>query len=293
MTGRLSVSDTKVAAKRGLGRIYRVCGGGSPTKLARVLMYHSIVSEFRPDPEQMTTPLSLFREQMAYLAANGYRVVEAMDLIECLRGGQPIPQKTLVLTFDDGYCDNLELALPVLQQYRFPATVFFVTAALEGRLDQVGTGWGGTYLRWEQAREMLASRLITAGCHSATHRRLAGLDPDSLVEETEGAKRRLEDCLAAPVTLFAYPFGAYGAWDSSARTAVEAAGFTGAFTTVFGAIGAEADRFLLRRSRISWCERIPDFELLLQGGYDWYAYLQRCQAHPAHGVPPVRPRVSA
>jgi peptidoglycan/xylan/chitin deacetylase (PgdA/CDA1 family) len=290
--GRLSVSEAKVAAKRSVSRLYQVCGGGAPGEAVRVLMYHSIAPQFRHDPEQMTTPISLFREQMAYLAANGYRVVEASDIVERLRHGQPIPRRTIVLTFDDGYADNLELALPVLQQHRFPATVFFVTAALDGRLNRVHTGWDGTYLGWEQAREMLATGLIAAGCHSATHRRIAGLDPDRLAEETEGAKRRLEDRLGGSVFLFAYPFGAYDAWDRAARTAVEAAGFAGAFTTVFGANTEETDRFLLRRSRVSWCERIPEFELLLQGGYDWYAFVQRCQARPTRFSSSANHRVS-
>lgn len=140
---------------------------------------------------------------------------------------------------------------------------------------------------------MVASGLITAGCHSATHRRLAGLDPGSLAAETQGARRSLEDGLGAPVELFAYPFGAFDAWDAAARAAVEAAGFAGAFTTVFGSIGAGADRFLLRRSRISWCEGISEFELLLQGGYDWYAVVQRWQARRHPVGPSAGERVSA
>jgi peptidoglycan/xylan/chitin deacetylase (PgdA/CDA1 family) len=215
---------------------------------------------------------------MAYLASNGYRVVDAAEVVGQLRRGEPVPPKTVLLTFDDGYADNLYLALPVLQEYGFPATVFFMTAALDGRDEGVQTGWGGTYLRWYQAREMLATGLIKPGCHSATHRKLSMLGGDELCEETLGAKKRLEGQLGSRVELFAYPFGCHDAWNGTVREAVVSAGFAGAFTSVFGANRAGADCFLLRRLRVSWVDDIPEFDLLLRGGYDWYALVQRCQA---------------
>jgi peptidoglycan/xylan/chitin deacetylase (PgdA/CDA1 family) len=282
----LTVAKAKMAAKRAMSRLYKTFQAGGGKHALRCLMYHSIVAEPLNDPDQMTTPLGLFRDQMAHLASQGYRVADAADVVGRLRRGEPIQSKTVVLTFDDGYADNLHLALPVLQEHGFSATVFFVTSALDGRIEHAYTGWKGRYLGWDEARELLATGVMKAGCHSRTHRRLRGLPPDELREETLGAKRRMEDRLGCAVDLFAYPFGAYNACDGTVRVAVEQAGFAGAFTTIFGANEAEADCFWLRRSRISWCEDIPEFDLLLGGGYDWYALVQWCQARRSRASRP-------
>lgn len=204
---------------------------------------------------------------MAFLAGEGYRVEPAEEIVRRLARGEPLQPKTVLLTFDDGFSDNCDLALPVLRKHRFPATVFLVS-------ERVG---GDGRLTWSQAREMQASGWIRFGCHSATHRSLAGLPPPALREETEGARRTLQERLGAEIPLFAYPFGSYRSWNGAVRAAVEEAGFLAAFTSVFGFNTASSDRFLLRRSRVSWCDEIPEFRRLLRGAYDWYALAQRVQ----------------
>jgi peptidoglycan/xylan/chitin deacetylase (PgdA/CDA1 family) len=216
----------------------------------------------------MKTPVGLFEEQMAFLVENGYRVEDSREVVRQLREGEPLNPKTVILTFDDGFEDAYTLALPVLRKYRFPATLFLIgcTSSKKGHLS-VG-----------QLKEMRREGLLQFGCHGLTHRRLRGLSEEDLREETLGARRRLEDALGDPIELFAYPFGSYGSWGRAARVAVERAGFLGGFTSVFGAISGSSDRFLLRRSRVSWCNRVADFDRLLKGGYDWYAFLQRLQS---------------
>ena len=233
---------------------------------------------------QMTTPVGLFQEQMSFLADNGYHVKEATEVVKRLGAGELLAPKTIILTFDDGFANNYHLAFPILVKHRFPATVFLLTASLDREPEGLHNTWVEEYLIWEQVREMQESGLIRFGCHSATHRRLSELPEDELRKETEGAKRRLEDGLGRPVELFAYPFGAYGSWDETVKRAVERAGFLGAFTTIFGLNTPASDRFLLKRSRISWCDDIPEFDRLLQGSYDWYAFIQRLQAPPARYV---------
>lgn len=267
----------RVLAKRGLSRAMQALVPRTPDVGFRCLSYHSIVAEAKDDPAQMTTPLDLFEEQMAFLAANGYHVEDASEVVKWLSLGAPLAPKTVLLTFDDGFADNYHLALPILHKYRFPATIFLITAALDGERGRLHNPWFGEYLSWAQVREMQASGLIHFGCHSATHRNLRGLPEDALGEETQGAKLRLEDGLGRAVKLFAYPLGSYGSWDQAVRGAAERAGFLGAFTTIFGFNTALSDPFLLKRSRVSWCDRIPEFDRLLQGAYDWYAFIQLLQ----------------
>ena len=270
-------ASLKMQAKRWLSRLVWASGYRRRHGL-RCLCYHSIVPDQQHDAQQMTTPVSLFRRQMQCLADGGYRVEDAATAVRQLAAGTLPDPKTVVLTFDDGFADNYRLAFPVLRDYRFPATIFLISSALKGEYAQLRNRWEGEYLAWGQVHEMQASGLIQFGCHSATHRNLRGLSADILREEIVGAKRDLEGGLGRSVELFAYPFGSFGSWDTTSRSAVEDAGFLGAFTAVAGFNTISEDRFLLRRTRVSWVDEVHEFARLLQGAYDWYALIQRLQA---------------
>ena len=247
-------------------------GGGT-----QCLMYHSIVRSEERDPRQLTVSVGLLARQLEYLRDNGYRVEEAAALVTRPQGARASDRRSVALTFDDGYANN-SLALPLLQDFGYRATIFLVADVLAGRLRPEGSV---SYLDVAQAREMLASGVVSFGCHSASHRNLRGLSGRELEEETVGAKQRIEDALGAPVNLFAYPFGSFDAWNGRVRDAVEQAGFAGAFTSIYGANIPGRDPFLLRRSRVSWAEEVRAFRRLLSGGYDWLAAVQWLQARRA------------
>ena len=267
----------KVRARQSLARIIDALGFRSRAAGVRCLSYHSIVETDQRDASQMTTPLSLFRQQLERLADRGYRVERAAAVVAQLRRGVAVDARTIVLTFDDGFLNNYRLAFPLLREFGMPATFFVITAALNGEPGALHNPWAEDYMGWDEAREMQASGLVDFGCHTATHWNLRGLPDATLREETDGAKRALERGLGRPVTLFAYPFGSYGAWDAAAVDAVGGAGFAGAFTTVFGVNTPSTDRLLLKRTRVSWTDGIPEFDRLLRGAYDWYALVQRAQ----------------
>jgi peptidoglycan/xylan/chitin deacetylase (PgdA/CDA1 family) len=166
----------------------------------------------------------------------------------------------------------------VLDEFGFRATMFVVASAIEGRADRMRNGYAGPYLEAAEARELVASGRVRFGAHGLSHIRLRGLDAQALWEETAGAKARLEDALGVAVGLYAYPFGSYDSWDDPARSAVEGAGYDGAFTSIVGPLNASNDVFLLPRARVSWTEDRSGFGALLAGAYDWYAWWQRAQA---------------
>lgn len=260
------MADLKNSLKRSLGSASRLLFR-PPAQAVRCLMYHAIVRNGPLDPGQQNTPLKLFEEQLAFLAENDYRVIAGSRLVSGILRGEPFPPKSVCLTFDDGDRSLYELAFPVLERFRVPATAFLIAEPV-GKEARV---------TWDEVRGMQSTPWLEIGCHSLTHRVLKGLPPDDLSRQTAGAKRRMEDHLRKPVPLFAYPFGSFGSWDRKTLSAVEQAGFQGAFTSVFGLTTARAHPFLLRRCRVSWRQEIPDFRMLLEGAYDWYAGVQRLQ----------------
>lgn len=247
----------------------------------RCLVYHHVVGVEEHDPGELTVSASLLGRQCAYLRDHGFKVTDAATVVRSMRLGKEPEARSVVLTFDDGYTDTRANALPVLERFRYPATVFIVADALVDHAHPVPEK---SYLDVAQARAMVAGGLMTVGCHGATHSNLRGLSDDALRRETAGAKQRIEDALGTPVTLFAYPFGSYDAWDARVRDAVEEAGFEAAFTSVAGPNTARTDPFLLLRSRVSWAEELPYFGRLLTGAYDWHARWQRLRARRSGGV---------
>ena len=269
----------KLALKRTLVRAWSQLP--RPSAGSRCLMYHSVVASEERDPGEMNVPVTLFEHQLEFLRDAGYVLEDAADAAARIRSGNEPDPKSVTLTFDDGYEDNHRLALPVLERFGYRATVFLVADAfLPPRIRPVA---GATYLDLSQAREMLASGLISFGCHGATHRNLRELSEAEVDRETRGARIRLEDALGVPITLFAYPFGSFDAWDERTRRAVRRAGFVAAYTSIVGPNTARRDVTQLRRSRMSWAEDVASLSRLLHGGYDWYAAVQWLSAVTPRG----------
>ena len=171
-------------------------------KSIRTLVYHNVTDNFVPDEwQQMTTPRDLFEEQMRYLAENGYKTLSAYEMYKSLVGETEIPSKSICITFDDGYKDNYRNAFPILEKYELKATIF-ITADFVGKKDA-----SEEYLTWQDIIEMRKSGEFEIGCHSLSHRNLAGLESEDLTEEIGRAKRITEDKIDGKINVFAYPFG--------------------------------------------------------------------------------------
>ena len=150
-------------------------------------------------------------------------------------------RKGIAVTFDDGYREVMEHALPVLTELKIPAT-FFLVAGAAGGTDAWYRG-EERILDWKEARELV--RLGHAvGSHGLTHAPLTELAPRERDREISVSKKALEDRLGIPVTRLAYPQGRF---DSAVIDAVQAAGYEEAWATESG----DGSRFQRRRFRVS------------------------------------------
>jgi len=93
-----------------------------------VLMYHSIVNG---KGNSNCLPIETFEEQMKYLKDNGYHTISLTDLYKYFMRAEPIPEKSVVLTFDDGYENNYSIMFPIIKKYKFKATIFVITSHID------------------------------------------------------------------------------------------------------------------------------------------------------------------
>jgi peptidoglycan/xylan/chitin deacetylase (PgdA/CDA1 family) len=210
-----------------------------------VLTYHRVIPE-KPtketDPNRIAVSADQFRAQLRWLRRFGFRTLALDRYVELLYAGAPVPGRHFAITFDDGYRDNLTLALPILQEFGFTATIFMVA-------DEIGG-----LNRWDDGREALltAEELrqlrragITIGAHTCRHVHLPKVPRDEAQKEIGNSKRQIEDALQEPIFLFAYP---YGESDRETEQMVAAAGFRAAFSTDRAPADHQTDFYRLRRA---------------------------------------------
>jgi peptidoglycan/xylan/chitin deacetylase (PgdA/CDA1 family) len=196
-----------------------------------ILMYHSIGSAAHSRKyRRFVVPRDRFADQLDGLVAAGMQTITAGELVTAATSGKvnDIPDRAVVLTFDDAFADFESEALPALLERRMVATVFVPTAFIGRRaswLDVIGEGHR-RHLGESQLRAARAAG-IECGAHSHCHPQLDRLgSPYDLTDEVGRPRRILEDLLNEPVTTFAYPFGYHS---GAVRRAVADAGYAGAF----------------------------------------------------------------
>ncbi len=191
------------------------------------LMYHKIG---QPPPGSRLKPLWVsaaeFRQQMQYLKTNGYTALTFADLRDAEQGKKPMPPKPVLVTFDDGYANNYELAYPVLKELGLKGNIFLVYETMDHHNawhDPASEPWI-PMLTWAQIREMQDSGVMEMGSHTMRHRNLPQIPLDEVCWELQESKRRLEDKLGREMVGFAYPYGA-GAYVPEVRQATREAGY--------------------------------------------------------------------
>ena len=193
-----------------------------------ILTYHRLLKESsnqHSDPKRITVSQAQFRSHLAWLKRRGYRSLSLKDYPQMLREGRKPPEKSFAITFDDGYTEVLTLALPILRDMGYTATVFAVAGQMGG-----SNAWDdsrASLLTAEQYRQWQKSGM-TIGAHTLSHVRLPQSTLAVARMEITESKRRLELALGQAVSLFAYP---YGESNPTVETMVKEAGFTAAFAT--------------------------------------------------------------
>lgn len=213
-----------------------------------VLMYHYIrvnpVAYDRMGFNLSVTPAD-FAAQMDWLARNGYHPITFAELHGYLNGQRGLPNRPVILTFDDGYADFYTTALPILRAHDFSAVAYVVSGFM---------GWPG-YMTPAQVVEADRSG-IEIGAHTVNHVDLSKQSPDGLHYQLTASKAALEQLLGHPVLSLCYPSGRF---NPTVAAAAENAGYRDATTTRWGSFRNLAGRYFWDRLRVSGGETLDQF----------------------------------
>ncbi len=219
-------------------------GGLSSTGIQSIpiLTYHRFAENCS---SPMCMPKTTFNLQMKYLKENGYHVITAEELLAFLEYRQGLPQKSVLITLDDGYRSVYNIAYPILKEYGFTATLFIYTSFV---------GASKMAITWNQLKEM-QSQGFTIGSHTIYHSDLTKpkegeTEPEFMArikEELYGSKKIIDKKLEQDTYIIAYPFGYY---DPISIQTAKRAGYKMAMSVKRGGNPFFANPMALRRDQI-------------------------------------------
>lgn len=223
----------------GLGLMLMAPAYVSAAEHATIVLYHHISTS---TPESTSVPPDKFREQMEYLRSDGYNVMALPELLTALQNRQQLPDKTVAITFDDGYSSIFDTAFPLLQEYGFPFTVFINTQPINDHLKG--------YMTWTQIKAM-ADADVTIANHMVNHPHMTDgalneSDTDRVTRfraELLQAQTEIEQQTGQDHRFMAYPYGEY---DIAVKDMLAEVGFIG-LGQQSGAVGFDSDFLALPR----------------------------------------------
>ena len=220
-----------------------------------VLMYHEI-ADVTATPSKLAVAPEVFADQVAYLSDAGFTALTAGELAGILEDGRgQLPERPVVLTFDDGYGDFYDHALPLLKQHEMTGTVFATTGwiGLDGKAKRM--------LNWREIDEVIQYG-VEIGAHTIKHPQLDQLTGRQLREELSVSKKLLEDKLGQAVPGLAYPFGYSNA---RVREMARELGYTYGYAVGNSLTTGAADHFALPRLTVRRGTSMDEFRRMVSG----------------------------
>jgi peptidoglycan/xylan/chitin deacetylase (PgdA/CDA1 family) len=214
-------------------------------------------------------PPRVFRRGMARLHENGYRTINFLETVDFMRLRKPFPERSFVITFDDGYESVYDQAFPILQDYGMTATIF-LTVGERRRLkpgERLPSLEGRPMLSWKEIEEMKQCG-ITFGAHTLTHPDLTDLPQEQIEKEICDSKAVIENAVNTPVSCFAYPYGRY----NDRVREITRKYFACACSDTLGLITAESDLYALKRVDAYYLRTDRLFDVMLTRWFPRYIW---------------------
>jgi peptidoglycan/xylan/chitin deacetylase (PgdA/CDA1 family) len=243
----------------------------------RIIYYHSINTNLplSHNPETL-------ERHLKWLSENNYTGLRLSELPCVIQEPNFESKRYVLITFDDGYADNVDIGLPILNSYGFKAT-FFVVAGMVHEKTRSNSDMGHMLYPGRQMMTYGDLRKLTdcgmeVGSHGWTHQQTTRIDKGSrlsLAGELEKSRQLLEEIINHPVLSFSYPNGQRGAFSQETRNQIIQAGYHCAATTMWGTLCRSADLFSLPRCEITVADSTDEFEKRMTGRRDYLCLISR------------------
>ena len=232
------------------------------------LTFHDVVSDGHTTPGKGDAFYRIkageFESLLSQLRTLGYQTASSRQFRAWQQGQETLPERTVVLTFDDGYASHFEVVAPLLVRYHFSGTFFIAT-------DLVGAPG---HMTWEQLRKLVFLGM-EIGSHGMSHEPLTALPSELLQAELSDSKAILEQRLGIPIRAIAAP---RGFWNREVAGAVAQAGYEAAWVSTIGTNGSETSALALRRVVVRWPFSAQRLVAMVEGwqpSFWWAASHQR------------------
>jgi peptidoglycan/xylan/chitin deacetylase (PgdA/CDA1 family) len=235
-----------------------------------ILVFHRVTDAVPPDG--LTVATAYFRAFCRKLERE-FKVVSLAEIFRLVNQGEPLPPRTLAITFDDSYQECLSAA-HILADHRLPACFFLPTSYIESQRPFDPEYPHLTNLNWGEVREIV--RLgHEIGSHTVTHPNMTEVSGDEARHELTESKKVLEDRLGQPVRWFAYPFGGPEDFGAEQLPLVYEAGYEGVVSAYGGLVRRGMSRKILPRVPVPCFPNLVTLELHVTGCLDWWYGLRR------------------
>ncbi|MFW6124199.1 MAG: polysaccharide deacetylase family protein [Acidobacteriota bacterium] len=245
------------------------------------LTYHSI-SKYRDQTKNFYYTISpeLFNAQMKYLYDHNFKIINLSHWHRLQSKQDSSLNRSIVLTFDDGYADSFFYAYPVLKKHGFSATFFLICEFIDSK----------NIFPWLQEPKFLnnenlplSSKQIIQmdkdgmdfGSHTLSHKDLTQISQEEAWKEIKGSKEYLEDLLGHDIISFSYPYGSWSNFNASTTEMLKKAGYKMALTSIYGSNSLQADLYSLKRIPVYADDDLTKFGMKCQGHYNWMGRLQK------------------
>lgn len=172
-----------------------------------ILLYHdfvTVVPETEPDNYNYINTPESFEENIKVIIENGYTTISIKELYDANNGKIKLPEKPILITFDDGYYSNYEYIYPILKKYNVKASIFIVTNNIGKEINNI------KYLSWNDCLEMQNSGLVEIYSHSTRHIFYNKVPVREVRDDVLESYKIIEENLGKKdLKIFAYPYGAY------------------------------------------------------------------------------------
>ena len=235
-----------------------------------VLMYHKVGNPPAGSKlQKLWVSAEMFEKQMSYLQANGFTPIIFKDLYAAWDGKKLLPANPVLITFDDGYANNFEVAFPILKRFGYPATLFVVvqTVGWENAWHDPKTETRIPMISWSQLKELKQAGW-EIGSHTMNHPNLQRIELKEVQKEMEKSRAVIGEFLGENPDTFAYPYGS-GEDVPAIREKAKAAGYrvaVGVHAGLWNENQIRDSRYNLPRVFVRGDETMFDFHLQLTRG---------------------------